>query len=206
MTAAAAPGTERVWKEFQRRDIEFLLIYVREAHPGETYPCHTSMEQKTRYATALANEEDIHAPVLIDDLEGTIHRTYGFQPNMLYVMDKRGRVVFRALWAEAAALRRALTELLDREQKGSDTILGENLDVLVPFLHGMAEIPRVLRQAGSQAVEDFRSVLGNGALLAARSLAVFRPLLRASPGVRLAVLGCATLAIMGAMFALLRRG
>lgn len=189
MTAAAAPGTERVQKEFQDRDVEFLLVYVREAHPGENYPSHTTLEQKKRDAIALAEQEDIHTTVIIDDLEGTIHRAYGLQPNMLYVIDKGGRVAFRALWAEEAALRRTLTELLDREQKGQDTILGENLSILIPFLHGMSEIPRVLGRAGTQAVEDYQQVLGRGAGLVVRGLSLFRPLLRASPTVRAALLG-----------------
>jgi hypothetical protein len=86
MTAAAAPGTERAQKVFQDQDIVFLLVYVREAHPGEYYPAHTTLEQKKRDATDLATQEDIHYSVLIDDLEGIIH---------LYVIDKDGRVAFR---------------------------------------------------------------------------------------------------------------
>jgi hypothetical protein len=105
MTAAAAPGMERVQKDFQGRGVEFLLVYVREAHPGERYPAHKTQEQKIRDAKDLGRFEKIRATILADDLEGTIHRNYGQQPNMLYVIDKEGRVFFRALWAEEISLR-----------------------------------------------------------------------------------------------------
>src|SRR5918994_6641124 len=117
MTAAAAPGMERVRKDFQGRDVEFFLVYVREAHPGERYPAHKTLEQKVHDAKAIAELEGIGATVLVDDLGGTIHRNYGQQPNMLYVIDKEGRVFFRALWAEEITLRRSLTSLLKADQK-----------------------------------------------------------------------------------------
>src|SRR5918995_3202132 len=120
MTAAAAPGTERVRNDFKDRGVEFFLIYVREAHPGEHHPAHETLEQKIQNAKALAELEGIGAKALIDDLDGTIHRNYGQQPNMLYVINKEGRVFFRALWAEEITLRRSLTSLLraDRKQEG----------------------------------------------------------------------------------------
>lgn len=189
MTAAAAPGTERVRQEFQGQDVEFLLVYVREAHPGEHYPAHTTLEQKNRDAIALVRHEDMHTTVVLDDLEGTIHRAYGLQPNMLYVIDKGGRVVFRALWAEEGALRRTLIQILTGEREGHRTSFGENLSILIPFLHGMGELSRVLGRAGPQAVEDFEHVVGRTALFMARGLSLLRPILRVSPRVRAALLG-----------------
>jgi hypothetical protein len=118
MTAAAAPGTERVRNDFKDRDVEFFLVYVREAHPGERYPAHETSEQKIQDAKALAELEWIGAKVLVDDLDGTIHRNYGQQPNMLYVIDKEGRVFFRALWAAETSLRRALTSSPEDRRSG----------------------------------------------------------------------------------------
>ncbi len=206
MTAAAAPGTERVQNEFQGRDVEFLLVYIREAHPGETCPAHTTLEQKKRDATALVEQEDIHTTVIIDDLEGTIHRAYGAQPNMLYLIDKKGCVAFRALWAEEATLRRNLAELLDHEQKGQGTVLGENLSILIPMLHGMTEIPRVLRRAGPKAVKDFQQTMGRGAWLAARALSLFRRVFRTSTTCRAVLLAGAALGVLGLILAALWLG
>src|SRR6266545_187036 len=204
MTAAAAPGTERMRKDFQGPDVEFFLVYVREAHPGEHYPAHETSEQKIRDAKALAELEGIGAKVMVDDLEGTIHWDYGLQPNMLYVIDKAGRVFFRALWAEERALRRALTSLLSAEEKREEVIPRENVSTLLPMLQGMSEVPRVLDRAGMQAVEDFRQAMGRSALVIARGASWLRPIFRAAPGLQV-VLGGAALAIPALVF-LLKRG
>ncbi len=206
MTVAAAPGTERVRREFQDQDVEFLLVYTREAHPGENCPAHTTLEEKKGDATALVEREGVHSTVIIDDLEGSVHRAYGAQPNMLYLIDKKGRVAFRALWAEEVALRRSLTQLLDRERKGQENVVGENLRIVLPMLHGMSEIPRVLGRAGPQAVEDYQNVLGQGAWWAARALALFRPVLRASPRRRALLVGVVALGMLAVALAVLSLG
>ena len=184
MTAAAAPGMERVRKDFQGREVEFLLVYVREAHPGERYLAHKTLEQKIRDAKALVELEGIGAKVLVDDLEGTIHRNYGQQPNMLYVIDKEGRVFFRALWAEEIALRRSLTSLLRAEENGKEVSPSENSSTLIPMLHGMSETKRVLERAGNQAVGDFEQAMGRSVLLVAHGTSWLRPVLRAAPRIQ----------------------
>lgn len=194
MTAAAAPGMERARKDFRGRDVEFLLVYVREAHPGERYPEHETQEQKVRSAKDLVRFEEITATVVVDDLGGTIHRNYGQQPNMLYVIDKEGRVVFRALWAEEITLRRSLTSLLKADQKQEEVSPKENLGTLIPMVHGMSETTRVLERAGNQAVADFEQSMGRSVLLVARIASRFRPVLRAAPTLRFA-LGGAALAV-----------
>jgi hypothetical protein len=194
---------ERVRKDFQGQGVEFLLAYVREAHPGERYPAHKTQEQKIRDAKDLTELENIGAKILVDDLEGTIHRSYGQQPNMLYVIDKQGRVFFRALWAEEISLRWYLTALLRSEQKQENLSPKENLATLIPMVHGMGETTRVLERAGNQAVADFERAIGRSVLLVAHVAACFRPALRAAPALRFA-LGGAALG-MPALFFLLKR-
>jgi hypothetical protein len=205
MTAAAAPGTERVRKEFEGRGVEFFLIYVREAHPGEHYGAHKALEEKSWNAKILAEQEGIDARILVDDLEGTIHQDYGLKPNMLYVIDKGGRVVFRALWAEETALRRALSSLLSAEERGEEVTLGEDLSILLPMVHGMSEVRRVLLRAGRQALKDFRQAMGGSALLVARATSWFRPILRTAPRMQ-AVVGGAVLAIPALVLLVLKNG
>ncbi|MEX0802542.1 MAG: hypothetical protein WD688_04400 [Candidatus Binatia bacterium] len=157
---------------------------MREAHPGERYPAHKTLEQKIRDAKAIAELEGIGATVLVDDLEGTIHRNYGQQPNMLYVIDREGRVFFRALWAEELALRRSLTSLLSAEENGKEVSPSENLSTLIPMLHGMSETTRVLERAGNQAVADFEQAMGRSVLLVAHGTSWLRPFLRAAPHIQ----------------------
>ena len=60
----------RLQARFQDHDVQFLVIYVREAHPGDRYSFHTSFEQKASYARDLQRLEKVHCPVLVDSLEG----------------------------------------------------------------------------------------------------------------------------------------
>jgi hypothetical protein len=55
----------------------FLVLYTREAHPGEVTGEHRSVQDKHAAARRLVAEEPIKRAVLIDDLEGTVHRAYG---------------------------------------------------------------------------------------------------------------------------------
>ena len=82
---------------FRGDDIEFLFVYVREAHPGEIIPAHHTTREKTEAARLLRDEEDMHMPVLVDDLRGTIHRKYSLLPNPAFLIDRAGRVSFSSL-------------------------------------------------------------------------------------------------------------
>lgn len=82
-------------------DVEFLVVYVREAHPGSRIGPHTDMEGKTGLArkTQAASKET--RDILIDDVVGTMHRAYGAFPNLSYVINPEGRVVYRLDWSSA---------------------------------------------------------------------------------------------------------
>ena len=73
-TAASIGGLRSLAREFSRSDVEFLFIYVREAHPGVELPAHRSIEDKQRAALLLSEQEQITFPLLIDELGGETHR------------------------------------------------------------------------------------------------------------------------------------
>lgn len=102
---------ERLARDFATR-ARFLFVYVREAHPGEVYPHHTSSEQKHRHAAALRDLRQAQRPFLIDTLDGEVHRRYGGVSNMTWIIDHTGRVAFRASWTVAEDVRAALEETL----------------------------------------------------------------------------------------------
>ena len=93
-------------------DVEFVVVYVREAHPGERLGGHKSMEEKTKAANLVAPRYGEFRRVLVDDLEGSFHRTYGGMPNILYVIRPDGTVHYRSNWAAPSMIR---DSLLDRE-------------------------------------------------------------------------------------------
>ena len=87
-------------------------MYVREAHPGEAYASQTSAEQKLRHARDMVKRWKIERPMLVDDLDGTVHRAYGSLPNMTYIVSTAGTVIYRASWTDARSIRLALDQLV----------------------------------------------------------------------------------------------
>jgi hypothetical protein len=79
-----------------------VFVYTREAHPGEDVPHHDSFDRKLACARLLRDETGIRRPILVDDLAGSAHRGYGMMPNMTWVIDRGGRVAYKANWTSAA--------------------------------------------------------------------------------------------------------
>ena len=70
----------------------------------------------------LREKTGIGRDILVDDLAGTVHRAYGLMPNMTWVIDRGGRVAYKAAWTSAANLEAFLGRLLaGRGQQPSGT-------------------------------------------------------------------------------------
>lgn len=95
-----------------------MFIYTREAHPGEHVGHHDSFERKLANARLLRDEIGIRRPILVDDLAGTAHRAYGYMPNMTWVIDRGGRVVYKANWTSAANVESLLDRYLTARDPG----------------------------------------------------------------------------------------
>ncbi len=80
-------------------DVQFLVIYIREAHPGSRQGPHQSMEEKISLARKIQQDYGEIRSVLVDDLDGSMHQEYGSFPNMVYVINPQGEVVYRCDWA-----------------------------------------------------------------------------------------------------------
>src|SRR5262249_27869338 len=120
-TASSLRRLNELYRDYKsNKEVEFLFVYIREAHPGERLPAHHSIEHKTRAAQVLRDEENLRFNILIDELDGRVHSKYGKMPNPTYIIDKSGRVAFRSLWSRVTSVREALEELLDA-QKSRDT-------------------------------------------------------------------------------------
>src|SRR6266851_3016023 len=83
-------------------EAEWVFIYTCEAHPGEHVRYHDTFDRKVSNARLLRDEAGIRRPILVDDLSGTVHRRYGAMPNMTWVIDRGGRVAYKANWTSAA--------------------------------------------------------------------------------------------------------
>lgn len=91
-------------------DVEFLVVYVREAHPGERKRQHKSFEDKVEGARLLPVKYGENRRVLIDSLDGQMHRAYGGMPNILYIVNPDGIVHYRCDWALVRGVEKALAD------------------------------------------------------------------------------------------------
>lgn len=178
MTAGARPGLLHLFQDFRDR-VEFLSVYIREAHPGERIPHHTSGNQKFRRAREWAEEQGIPWRVAVDVLHGTTHKAYGCLPNSAYLIDRTGHVAYRTLWAgQESVLRESLRKLVENEDEGRYQVtLGEDEKLLIPLIHGAAEFGQVISRAGPKAEEDFRREMGEMQWVLQKLLSFLEPLI-----------------------------
>ncbi len=202
MTAGSMKGIQRLYDQFRGNGIEFFFVYVREAHPGEEIPAHSSMADKVEAATLLRTEEDILMPVLVDDVRGSIHRKYSKLPNPAYLIDKSGRVAFRCRWADSGALGKAIAELLALQQeRGADHIVVHGGQYLsMPISYNALCSYRALERGGRQALADFREALGLPGRIARTTSRVAGSLLE-HPGRVLAIVALTTAVLTGGLYA-----
>jgi hypothetical protein len=100
------PGFRKLQQEFP--DVEFLLVYVREAHPGSRLGPHQTDEDKIALSKDLNRIYKDPREVLVDNLDGDMHRNYGGLPNMVYIVNPEGKVIYRCDWAFPKLVRRVL--------------------------------------------------------------------------------------------------
>ncbi len=91
-------------------DVEFLVVYVREAHPGSCVGPHKTLDDKIARADRMRNEYADIRNILVYNLDGEMHKAYGSFPNMVYVINPKGKVTYRCDWCYAYLIERALEE------------------------------------------------------------------------------------------------
>ncbi len=133
-------------------EVEFLVLYVREAHPGERIGPHRRHADKVANARLAVQEDGEARTIVVDDQLGTAHHRYGAMPNTVHVIDAQGVVVFRAMWNDPDAVENVLRLMQAGQDPGA-----------VPVRFRPAGVPtllRVLNRAGRQALWDFAKAFG----------------------------------------------
>jgi hypothetical protein len=127
-------------------------VYTREAHPGEHLAAHADFAAKLAAARRLRDGLGIARPILVDDREGTVHHAYGLLPNMSWVLDRGGSILYKAEWTSAARV----GEFFERQEaQGSPaggTFYAEQLE---PVTRDRAAFRRGLERNGPRAVTEF---------------------------------------------------
>jgi peroxiredoxin len=157
MCASEVPAFNQLHKDCDGRGVSFLLLYTRESHPAENYSAHRSLEQKIAYARELQQLEKVEFPIIVDHLDGRIHRAYGLWPNALFVIHKDGRLIFRSTMANHGELRQFLEDLLAAEQAANNgkVLHLQYSERVVPHEADQSTHRRVYERAGAKAFQDY---------------------------------------------------
>jgi len=166
MTCAPAVGQiasyensiSEIAPKYSKDGVEFLMIYTRETHPGEKIRPHKSIEEKIDHAKRFKKEEKVGIRILVDTVGGKVHGKYGWLPNMAFIIDRKGKIVFKASWTDTKVVEDSLRNLLLWEKEGftpSDSI------AVVEKYHFVYDRDIELRKrvyalAGKESIKDLR--------------------------------------------------
>jgi len=96
---------EEVYSRFGDQ-VEFFLIYVREAHPSDGWQVdsnlennvifrqHQTFEEREQVANTCTLNLNITIPTLIEEMDNVIDEAYGAAPVRLYVVGADGKVAY----------------------------------------------------------------------------------------------------------------
>jgi alkylhydroperoxidase family enzyme len=88
--------------------VEFLAIYVREAHPtdgwrspgndraGITFEQPRNAAERTAIAEKCCSRLEISMPLLVDTMNDDVGHAYSGMPDRLYVIDRDGKIAYKA--------------------------------------------------------------------------------------------------------------
>ena len=150
VTDNAAPGLNNLHHRFGDR-VRFVMVNVREAHPGKAFPQPTTLEQKTMHAGKLRDLHRFAFEVAVDDVDGSLHRALGPKPNSAYVVGTDGTILFRAHWANETE---ALAEALAAVASGARPPRAQSGGLFRPMWRMLRNIAPALDRAGSGAWSD----------------------------------------------------
>jgi hypothetical protein len=115
-------------------------------------PAHAGFEEKLASARRLRDELGITRPILVDDVEGTVHRDYGLLPNMSWVLDRGGSILYKAMWTSAAHI----GDFLRRGRRASRACVFYFLcGQLAPIVRDRDAFQRGLERNGPRAGTEF---------------------------------------------------
>mgnify|MGYP000602937244 CR=1 FL=1 len=113
-----------------RKDVEFVLVYVREAHPtdgwqvarnekeGVLLESAKTYDQKDSHATSCTRDLGIEFPAVVDGMNNAVETAYTAWPDRYYLIAKDGRIAAKGkpgpAGFKAPEIEAAIVKLLGR--------------------------------------------------------------------------------------------
>lgn len=162
--------------------MEFVDVFLRQAHPGEERPGYSTYAEKLEGARLYKREEALPWTLLVDDFAGTVHRAYSEEmADPVFLIDADGLISFYGMWTHVPTLHVAIEALLANGGRGVSGGLDRRPHLLASFVDGY----RGPRRGGRRAVLEYDlGAMGAGTMSFAGYMAkpVLGPLaLRSTP-------------------------
>lgn len=141
-------------------DIDWFVLYTREAHPGGRMDQVNSLNEKIGRARLLRDKEPERRAILIDGVDGAAHRAYGAMPNFMYLFDRHGQVRLRDSWMNHEQIEQALAHPL---------VTRPSYQTVPPRMPGSLTMVRVLARGGVRAFTDMLRAQGDMRVETARA-------------------------------------
>ena len=105
------PNLVDLYQQYEKQ-IEFCFVYTRESHPGQRIVPHASLDDKRRNARELKRSEGVTFPIVVDDLEGTIQRSFVHPHfnNPVFLVNRAGVISYKSAWLDASELPQVLAD------------------------------------------------------------------------------------------------
>ncbi len=147
---SAAPGLNELHARFGSV-VRFVMVNVREAHPGANAPQPADFAEKREHAERLRDLHGIRYEVAVDDIDGSLHRALSPKPNSAYLLASDGTILFRAHWANNT---KPLAEALEAVTAGRPLRRTTSRGLLRPIWPTVRYVAPVMDRAGRGAWRD----------------------------------------------------
>ena len=123
---------ETLYREYKDR-VQFYLVYVREAHPDDGWQLPANQRQQVIYntpkqlaerakiATACIKNLKLSLPVLLDNMDDKVQKTYRAWPARACLVGADGKIVFLSPSSPNGVnppdIKRALEKLLGKQEE-----------------------------------------------------------------------------------------
>ena len=147
-TASSMPDLKGLEERYGDH-VQFVLLQVREAHPGAEIDQPHTLQDKVQHAQLMREVYAVGWPVLVDDIDGTLHRQLGTEPNSLHIIGADGEILYRALFAGDAGVEKAIAAVAAGEQ-----LTRKSSQSLLPVLNSVGFMHDTVVRAGAGAYSE----------------------------------------------------
>ena len=101
------PALNKLYEQYGNQ-VEFLVVYITEAHPSDVWQTENNFRDKVVFASPRNEDErasvagtcvrklGIKIPALLDEFGNSTESAYTAWPDRIYLIDRKGRVAYKS--------------------------------------------------------------------------------------------------------------